>query len=106
MKYECCLASVCLPDYWGGHHKPHICVPVTNETTPAELVKALHFEVNDGAIAGSDAADLTDKLDAMCTAIDAIGFRPGAEVVFPDIPDQAEDDDSAYAYFVFVEVEA
>jgi len=24
MKLICALADVCLPDYWGGHHLPHV----------------------------------------------------------------------------------
>ena len=63
--YTLAHASTCLPDYWGGHHLPHISVPVCRSMTAGELRDALRDEVNQGAIAGADApADNDDAAHA------------------------------------------
>lgn len=40
-------ADTCLPSYWGGHHLPHIGVPISNSTTLSELKGMLWQELNE-----------------------------------------------------------
>ena len=39
--YTLAHADTCLPDYWSGHHLPHISVPVCRSMTAGELRDAL-----------------------------------------------------------------
>lgn len=122
MKLQCLHADTCLPDYWGGHHLPHISVPVTREMTIGELREALMEELRWGAVAGSTddarllSADIIDpkeekRADALTRAAyaairrDVRMKKSGARYPFPELePSTEEDDDySVYAYFVFVE---
>lgn len=34
-KLECCHADTCLPDYWSGHHLPHVQIAVWRGMTLA-----------------------------------------------------------------------
>ena len=45
-------ADTCLPDYWGGHHLPHVAVPVSRDTTFADLCSMIIDELREGAMAG------------------------------------------------------
>lgn len=105
-------ADTCLPDYWGGHHLPHISVPVHKGITLRELKHALRIEVSHDAIAGNyDVIELDGWYDAARAAIDAIEPRDSTQgddaLLFNDLPATPEDDADAlnYAYFVFVYVE-
>lgn len=53
MKLECAHADTCLPDYWCGHHRPHVQIPVT----PGMSLKAIKEEIRNalwqGAVSGS-----------------------------------------------------
>jgi hypothetical protein len=104
-----------LPDYWSGHHLAHIQVPVDRTTTITQLRAALHSELNEGAVAGSDRRTLDDSgpdgdawYKAAHAAIDRdvrlkhprTTLRP-----FRDLEAQLDDDDySVYAFFVFVDL--
>ena len=98
MYYTLAHADTCLPDYWRGHHLPHISVPVSRDMTAGALRDALRDEVNQGAIAGADApADNDDAAHA--AMLDAIlALRILSEQPFADL----ENDEDVYAFFVFV----
>lgn len=115
---ECVHADTCLPDYWPGHHLPHISVPVYNGMTLKALKQALKSELAQGCVMGSDNAamllsadyvgkeneKLADKLTAAAyAAINRIRpARKGQRALFKDLPKEEEDQDySVYAYFVF-----
>lgn len=111
---ECCHASTCLPDYWGGHHKAHISVPVYKGMHLKELKRALSDELNQGAVCGSDdrirdkSGDLTDAFYRRAqAAINRIKpAEAGKRRLFNDLDEQDEDDDvSIYAYFIFTDLE-
>lgn len=40
-------ADTCLSSYWSGHHMPHIGVPVSSDTTLAQLKDMLKAELNE-----------------------------------------------------------
>lgn len=109
MKLTCALADVCLPDYWGGHHLPHVYVPVGPETTFADLREAIIGELWAGAVAGADATpeDTYENEDWYYAALRAVmcDVQPrdrGAEYPFRDLDSSEDDLESVYAYFVFV----
>lgn len=106
-KLTCSYADTCLPDYWGGHHLAHICIPVWKNMPAADLRSAMHSEVNQDAVAGSafPAGDIPDWwCGAAHKAIDEVEIR--ADPLFPSLEETEEDSDiSVYAYFVFVEEE-
>lgn len=121
LKFECCHADTCLPDYWSGHHLPHVQIPVYRGMTLAQVKSALHDELSNGYVAGSgelacafDYDMITDKErteelhKAAHDAIDAIELRdPENDHCFMDLEESTDDDccDSVYAFFVFVELE-
>lgn len=109
MKPICALADVCLPDYWSGHHLPHVTVPVSCDTTFADLRTAIIDELRAGAVAGADAApeatyECEDWYYAAIRAVerDVQPNDPSVEYPFRDL-DSGDDEDaeSVYAYFVF-----
>jgi hypothetical protein len=90
-------ADTCLPDYWGGHHLPHVSIPAYPMTLK-EVKSALHSEVNQDAICGNWSSDDYDKFHA---AIDRLTEKDNfTGLHFADI-EQSEDFDTVYAYFVF-----
>lgn len=100
--------DTCTPDYWGGHHLPHVSVPVHSEMTLGELKRALRIEVSHDAIAGDHTVkDKEGWYEAARAAIDAIepidSTQGDNALPFDDVPDAPEDDADAlnYAYFVF-----
>lgn len=104
MKYECVHASTCLPDYWGGHHLPHVSTAVDNTTTVRDVVNALRSEVYQDAIASNET--ITDVMHAaMIAAVEDLRNKSdGSTIAFPKLEDQEDDADySVYAFFVFVE---
>ena len=124
MKLNCLHADTCLPDYWGGHHLPHIGVPVFRSMTIGQLRDALRDELRQGAVCGSTddarllSADLVrpdeeKRADALTRAAYAAIARdvrmrkPGPRRPFADLDPSTDDGDgeSVYAYFVFKERE-
>ena len=114
MKLICAHADTCLPDRRGGHHLPHIAVPVSRDTTFADLREAIINELRVGAVAGADATpeDTYENEDWYYAAIRAVmcDVQPrdrGAEYPFRDLDSSGDDEDaeSVYAYFVFVPVQ-
>lgn len=122
MKLELCHADTCLPDYWSGHHKAHLQVPVDGSTTMRELRDMLRDELRQGAVAGSDeiasllSADFVKpeeerKADqvtrAAYAAVNRLRLQPGKRRPFPNLEKRAEpydDSESVYAFFVFMEL--
>lgn len=114
MKLNLIYAGTCLPDYWGGHHKAHISVPVYRGMTLAALKADLRSELAEGAIMGSD--DLSMKLgdspdsceEAYHAAKDSVKSitqtKPG-ELLFLDLEEPEDDHHHVHAYFVFTEQE-
>lgn len=120
MKLECVCADVCLPDYWSGHHLPHVAVPVYRNMKMRDIKDALKNEIRQGAIMGStDVARLLAadwvlpeeeaKADRLVRAVYAAINRlkpakKGARVLFREL-ETDDDGDSTYAFFVFVTLE-
>lgn len=122
MKLELCHADTCLPDYWRGHHKAHVSIPVYRGMKLCDIKAALRSELSQGAVAGNDdiaralsydllPADISEKQADQITkaAYAAINrMRPnkkGQRRFFIDLePDEEDCDFSVYAYFVFVEL--
>ena len=107
---ECCHADTCLPDYWGGHHLPHVSIPVHRGMSMSDIKRALHFELSSGAVAGSNPITRYDSGEAgdvwykrAHAAVDKIKpATKGQKRFFLDLGEQEEDADySVYAYFVF-----
>lgn len=111
-KLTCAHADTCLSDYWGGHHLPHIQVPVHRGMRLSELKQALHSELNQGAVAGNDPVTRDDSgpegdrwYKHAHAAVNRI--RPaqkGKRRLFEDLEEVDTEDDSAplvYAFFVF-----
>ena len=121
IKFDCVHADTCLPDYWGGHHLPHVSIPVYKGMTLKEIKASILSEINQGAIAGNcDDADLlshsfispdkekrADQLTrAAYAAVNRITpAKKGQRKFFTDLEEGTEENDySVYAYFVFVEI--
>lgn len=111
-KLECAHADTCLSCYWGGHHLPHVQVPVYKGMHLSELKRQLHDEIAQGAIAGNDpivrddSGPEGDKWFAKAhAAINRI--RPatkGKRRLFEDLEEVDPEDESiesVYAFFVF-----
>lgn len=106
------LADVCLPDYWRGHHLPHVAVPVNRGTTFADLRAEILDELRMGAVAGADATpedtyENDEWYDAAVRAVerDVQPRDPSVEYPFRDLDSSENEDEeyaeSVYAYFVF-----
>lgn len=119
MKIEVCHADTCLPDYWGGHHMPHVQIPVYPGMPLADIKRAIRSELVQGAVAGSDdnarllSADMVrpeeekraDRLTrAAYAAVNRMRpARKGQRRFFTDIEAPTDDCcESVYAFFVFV----
>lgn len=108
-KLNCHHADTCLPDYWSGHHLPHISIPVFHGMHAADVRRALHSEVSEGAIAGNFSEESATEADykRMHAAIDrdVRCAQKGRRRCFENLDKQTEDDAelSVYAYFVFTE---
>lgn len=124
MKMECLHADTCLPDYWGGHHLPHVSIPVYKNMELHDIKQELLNELNTGAIMGGgvlsgddyawvwqEYGEVTDAAyDAMSAAVCAIELKDGHTTAFGDLDESTEDDDFEYcdsvmAYFVFINQE-
>lgn len=51
LKLRVGLADLCIADFWGGHHLPHVQIPVHKHTTAAEVREMLTHEVAMDAVA-------------------------------------------------------
>lgn len=120
MKLEIVHVDTCLADYWCGHHKAHVQIPVYHGMTLREIKDALRHEIRHGAVIGSDnlarllSADLVrpdeEKLAdrAVRAAYAAINrlkpARKGQKKFFLDLEKTNESEECVYAFFVFVEM--
>lgn len=98
--------DVCLPDYFGGHHRPVLQVPVDGNTTRKGLYSSLLSELNMGVIDYQIDENNLDY-DAIRQAIkDCIYFKPewrDNDILFPGLDKWEDSDDncdSAYAFFI------
>ena len=96
--------DACLPDYFGGHHRPVLQVPVDGKTTRHELFIGLCDEVNSGAIDYQIDENQLDY-DAIRQAIKECIFWNAeckdSDILFPDLDKWDESDDySVYAFFI------
>ena len=109
---ECIHADTCLPDYWGGHHLPHIQIPVYKGMTVKEFKECAIDELRQDAIGGDIDAISTDYVvneDWYKRAVAAIRrITPaikGTRTLFKDLDPQTDDCcDSVYAFMVFDEL--
>ena len=98
--------DACIPDYFGGHHKPVLRYPVDGSTTRKQLYNGLLSELVQGVIDYEIDENNLDY-DAIRDAIkDCIYCKPDCkdnDIVFPDLELWADDNDnceSCYAFFV------
>lgn len=118
MKMNCIHADTCLPDYWGGHHLPHVQIPVTRrKMSLAEIRRAIRAELNDGAVMGGDDETLilshyhdgdAKRADAVRRAAyaaigrDVVGARKGQRFADTGVSEFGEGADTVYMFFVFM----
>ena len=120
IKFECCHADTCLPDYWSGHHLPHVQIPVYRGMTLKDVKSALRSELSQGAVMGSTdnarllSADMVrpdeeKQADQVTRAAYAAVNRmrladKRKRKLFMGLEESTDDDccDSVYAFFVFV----
>jgi hypothetical protein len=117
MKFECAHADTCLSDYWGGHHLPHVQIPVWPGMTLGQVKSEIRSELSQGAIAGNSeearllSADMVqpeeekqaDKLTrAAYAAVNRMRLdNPKKRKLFTDLEPETEDSETVYAFFVF-----
>lgn len=110
MKYSLVHADTCLPDYWGGHHLPHVAVYVDGTTTVQEVLDGVKSELNQGAIAGSLDWEVQESEEFHAACMKAVQELSELNVdilnkpAFPDLEVFQEEDEGPYvlAFFVFV----
>jgi len=111
---DCSHCDTCLPDYWSGHHLPHVQIPVYRGMKLSDIKRELRNELNQGAIGGNDPRTSDDSgkdgerwYNAALAAVNKI--KPNVKNqrrFFMELEKQTYDDDgdSVYAFFVFVEL--
>lgn len=97
--------GACLPDYFGGHHRPVLQVPVDGSTTRKELYDGLLSELNMGVIDYEIDNNQLDHDDIKQAIKDCIYWNDtcnDADIVFPDVSvyDELEYDDLCCAFFI------
>jgi len=117
MKATFAHADTCLPDYWSGHHLPHIMVPVWRGMRINDIRSMIRSELSQGAIMGnSDDARLlsfdlilpeevkrADRLTkAAYAAVNKIKLAGKKRKLFMGLEESDENSESVYAYFVLV----
>lgn len=108
---DCAHTDTCLPDYWNGHHLPHVCIPVYKGMHLTDVRDMLRSELKQGAVAGSDertrddSGDIGDKwFKAAHAAVNRIKpATKGKRRLFGELEESDDEDFSVYAYFVFVD---
>lgn len=120
MKLEFVHADTCLPDYWSGHHLPHICIPVYPRMKLREIKSAICNELRTGAVMGSTddvrllSSDFIESKDekradaltrAAYAAVNRIrGADKGQRIFFTDLEASEDSEESICAWFVLVEI--
>lgn len=121
MKMICHAFDVCLPDYWSGHHMPHVQVAVTRRKMSfAEIRRAIRHELRHGYVMGSSddarmlSADFTPderRANALNRAAyaavnrDVVGARKGQRYADTGVDIVDDDDATVCMYFVFEVIE-
>lgn len=124
IKLECCHVCTCLPDYWSGHHLPHVQIPVYSGMSLKEIKSNIMNELRQGAVMGnSKFAELLswdmvkpedEKLADQVTkaAYAAVKrIKPSKKrqhKFFTDLEEVDENNDycdTVCAFFVFVEID-
>jgi len=124
MKFELNHVDTCLPDFWSGHHLPHVQIPVYRNMSLKDIKQSLRYELGMGCVmgaterarllqddfVGAENEKLADQVTrAAYAAINRIKpAKKGQRKFFTDIePSQYEDElgDSVFAFFVFVEID-
>lgn len=114
MKVSIKHADTCLTDYWGGHHLPHVGVPVYRGMHLDELKKDLAQEIIQEAVCGGDYHTLMEQYpngewdEAAKEAVQNLKavtpdhlFGDLEESTHPEHQDYDENAPMVYAYFVF-----
>lgn len=113
--FEWVHADTCLPDYWGGHHLPHVAIPVYRGMSMKEIKQAIRDELWMGYVSGNcDAAGVLQggyvapgdekAADALTRAAHAAVNKihpavKGQRKFFMDLEPE-DDGPTVYAYFV------
>ena len=123
IKFECHHADTCLPDYWSGHHLPHVQIPVYRGMTLKDVKNAIRSELSQGAVMGStdNARLLSDDMvrpdeekqadrvfRAAYAAVNRMRLADKRKrKLFMDLEESEDNDcyESVYAFFVFVVLE-
>lgn len=117
IKLECCHADTCLPDYWSGHHLPHVQIPVFHGMSLKAIKRAIMDEIRRGCVMGSTEEAMLlscdyhkdeKRMDALTKAAYAAVRRmkpakKGQRIFFKELEKETEGEDTVYAFFVFVE---
>lgn len=118
LKLKLGLADLCVADFWGGHHLPHVQIPVHKHTTADEVRAMLTQEVAMGAVArlpeGWDespewyaaARKAIAELEIYSDEPFAGELEEGPPEDGVDVDWLESDFDDVYAFFVFEEVES
>lgn len=119
---ECQHVDTCLPDYWSGHHLPHVQIPVYKGMTLKAIKADICSELAQGAVMGSTGTAWLLSADYVGPECEAAAIkvtkaayaavnrmkpaRKGQRRFFTDL-EECEGDDcgTVYAYFVFTEKE-
>lgn len=110
MKYTLACADTCLSDYWGGHHLPHVSVPVDGATTVKNLLDGVRSELNQGAVAGALDLEIVESEEFHTACMQAVQdlVEMNADlltkIAFPNLEVLEGDDccEPVMAFFVFV----
>lgn len=111
MKYQLQHVATCLSDYWGGHHLPHVSIPVDGTTTVKKVLESVRSELSQGAIAGSLDRKVIESEEFHTACMQAVQELSELNVdilnkiAFPNLDALEGDDDcseSVMAFFVFV----
>lgn len=109
-------ADTCLPDYWGGHHLPHVAIPAYPGMSMTAIKHAIRDELRMGYVSGSDdaarilQADYVSPSEAkVADALTRAAYaavnrmrpaRKGQRRFFMDLEPDEDGLDTVYAYFV------
>lgn len=119
MKLEIVHVDTCLSDYWTGHHRAHVQIPVVPGMSGKDIRDAIKSEISQGAVMGSDdiafllsadyvgadrEADADRVTKAAYAAINRMRpARKGQRRFFTDV-EYSEECETVYAFFVLIEV--
>ena len=102
--------DTCLPDYFSGHHKPVMAIPVDGTTTANQFIEAIKDEYLQVWDYLTDEGNKTEtswpnvsQATIEFAARDMLTVS-GDALVFPDLDDAADEDlESVYCYITWTE---